>query len=167
MIGSAQETGAVRMTIRERQCRRVAALFLFLCVLGCAATKEPIAPRSEASAPSSSIDWARSDLIDVAMTEFDYRPDRLSLREGQPYTLHFVSTGWVAHDFTAPGFFRSVTFRETEAARRVQDSGGTLALAAGESVDLHLVPLQAGTFPVQCTRPLHSIFGMTGEIDVR
>ena len=42
----------------------------------------------------------------------------------------------------------------------------SLSLAAGEVEEIELVPLQAGTYAVECTKPLHGLFGMTGDIVV-
>ncbi|MGZ9034159.1 MAG: plastocyanin/azurin family copper-binding protein, partial [Rhodospirillales bacterium] len=41
------------------------------------------------------------------------------------------------------------------------------SLAAGEVKEIEFVPLQAGTYAVECTKPLHGLFGMTGDIVVQ
>lgn len=147
--------------------RNAAVLVLSLLLASCAGTKEVAVPSREGAARAGSFDWSRSDRIDIALTEFSYRPNRLSLREGQPYDLHFSNTGSVTHTFSAPEFFRSVVFREGSLPREQPDANGTIELASGTSLDIELAPLHSGTFPVECTKPLHALFGMSGAIDVR
>jgi uncharacterized cupredoxin-like copper-binding protein len=33
-------------------------------------------------------------------------------------------------------------------------------------VEIEFVPLQAGIYALECTKPLHGLFGMTGDIVV-
>jgi uncharacterized cupredoxin-like copper-binding protein len=76
--------------------------------------------------------------------------------------LRLENTGRLRHTFTAPEFFRAVAFRPGEAATEAEQSGGSLSLPAGEVEEIDLVPLQPGTYAVECTKPLHGLFGMTG-----
>jgi uncharacterized cupredoxin-like copper-binding protein len=152
----------------RRRCE--AALIALFVLTGCAETKapgkEPAAASPEASAPAAAIDWADSERIEIVMTEFAYRPESIALRRGQSYTLAFRNVGSVRHDYAAPAFFRSVAFADRDAGRPLADADGSVEVAAGETVELALAPLQTGTFAVECTKPLHDLFGMTGSIEV-
>ena len=147
--------------------RHIAALSLFWALAGCTRTEYPMGPVPEAAARASAIDWSHPQKTEIAMTEFDFRPDRLSLQEGQPYALHVVNIGSFSHTLTAPEFFRSVTFADGGTPRQQPDAAGTIELRPGESLDLALAPLQRGSFPMECVKPLHAAFGMRGTIDVQ
>ena len=41
-----------------------------------------------------------------------------------------------------------------------------LSVAPGEQKVLHFVPVAKGAYALECTRPLHAIFGMTGTIRI-
>jgi uncharacterized cupredoxin-like copper-binding protein len=69
--------------------------------------------------------------------------------------------------FTAPEFFRAVAFRPGEGATEAEQSGGSLSIAAGSAEEVDFVPLQVGTYSLECSKPLHGLFGMTGEIVVQ
>lgn len=147
---------------------RAAALALPALFAGCSSesTSPMASPDALPSAPrDAQVDWQRSAPIRVEMSEFDFAPDRLVLQVGQPYDLHIVNIGSVGHTFSAPAFFRTVTFGPAGAQAPLES--GSVSLGAKESADVRLVPLQAGRYPLECTRLLHANFGMTGEIVVR
>jgi uncharacterized cupredoxin-like copper-binding protein len=52
----------------------------------------------------SSIDWSKAQTVELRMIEYQFIPDQLTLRHGQPYRLHLVNAGKEGHDFTAPEF---------------------------------------------------------------
>lgn len=143
--------------------RALPLLLLFLA--GCAAEREPITPSAEAVARLADVDWPQAERVDVVLEEFDFAPDHLLFEHGRPYRLHMENRGSGGHNFAAPTFFDAVALRDNAVAAEARATGG-VELARGEVKDVYLVPLQAGTFPLECSHLLHPIFGMTGEIVV-
>lgn len=142
--------------------RNVLSLVLLL-LAGCAAVRPPIAAPTETPA----VDWSQARRIDVVLDDFAFTPDRLTLSTGRAYRLHLENRGSGGHNFDAPAFFRTVTFRDGPAADRVRASGGIAELAGGETMDVDVVPRTPGSYPLDCSHPFHASFGMTGEIVVR
>ena len=149
------------MTIRRM------LLLALLALVGCTPRPEPpTAPGAAAPVPSA-VDWSRAEQVDVTLVDFSFRPSRIVLEHGRPYRLHLENRGSGGHNFDAPDFFRSVALRE-DAATELRDGKGAVELARDEVKDVYLVPMRAGTFPLECSHLLHAIiFGMTGEIEVR
>jgi uncharacterized cupredoxin-like copper-binding protein len=84
------------------------------------------------------------------------------LPQGQPVVLHLVNTGRGGHNFAAPEFFAAATIDPEDAGKIVH---GADEVPGHGAVDDHLVGV-AGHYALRCTHPLHSSFGMHGEIDV-
>lgn len=115
----------------------------------------------------SGTDWSRARPIEVVLDEYAFQPDRITLRVAEPVLLRLINRGARPHDFTAPGFFARVATRPGDAmAARLRAAGGTVDVPAGGAREVLLVPLAAGTWPLDCDKPLHGMFGMTGEIVV-
>lgn len=150
-------------------CRIAIAFALLLGVLAppLVSAGDPGPPPDDAAARPAEVDWTHAQRYDVILSEFAFAPERIILRQGQPYTLRLENRGWFRHTFTAPEFFRTVAFRPGRAAGEVEQSGGGLSIAAGEVEEVSLVPLRAGTYALECTKPLHGVFGMTGSIVVQ
>jgi uncharacterized cupredoxin-like copper-binding protein len=138
---------------------------MLLLLAGCAAEREPTTPSADPAAGLADVDWSRAQRVDVVLTEFDFAPNHLLFDRGRPYRLHLENRGTGGHNFAAPAFFDSVAFWDGPVAAEAQAKGG-VELARGEVKEAYLVPLQAGTFPLECSHLLHPIFGMTGEIVV-
>lgn len=120
-----------------------------------------------AQAHPGKADWAEARRLDIILSEFQYAPSEIVLEVGKPYLLRLENKGWFGHDFTAPAFFRTVAFGPGQTASDAQRSGGSVSLAAGEVQEIEIMPLQAGRYALECTKPLHSLFGMSGDIIVR
>jgi uncharacterized cupredoxin-like copper-binding protein len=152
----------------HRAIRRHAALLGLL--LGSAACAGP--PRPAAGPPGdervvAAADWTRAEIVDVALDEYNFRPGRLALRENRPYRLRLVNRGARAHDFTAPAFFQTAALRGGDSvAADIRAKGGSVDVPAGQTREVALVPLRSGSYPLECRKPLHDIFGMEGEITV-
>ena len=145
---------------------RMLALAL-LALVGCTPRPEPPTAPVAAAPVASAVDWSRAEQVDVTLVDFSFRPSRIVLEHGRPYRLHLENRGSGGHNFDAPDFFRSVVLRE-DAATELRDGKGAVELARDEVEDVYLVPMRAGTFPLECSHLLHAIiFGMTGEIEVR
>jgi uncharacterized cupredoxin-like copper-binding protein len=142
-------------------------LLLSLVLLGAGAPgrahAEPdVSPRS---APASA-DWARAQPYPVVLGEFHYEPAPIVLRVGQPYVLRLQNAGRFSHTFTAPSFFHAAQVRQDPAGKEAEASGGVV-LAAGKTMELGVLPLQAGSYALECTKPLHALLGMSGDIIVQ
>ena len=113
-----------------------------LLVLPAAAAAQP-APRS----------------VEVRLSSFDFAPNEIRLRAGEPIVLHLVNSGRGGHNFSAPQFFA--------AARGVSGpvSRGAVEVGSHGSADVRLTPA-AGRYRLRCTHSLHTAFGMTGNIIV-
>jgi uncharacterized cupredoxin-like copper-binding protein len=146
--------------------RMLPLALLALVLVGCAS--RPERPTAQEAAPvAADVDWSRAEQVDVILVDFSFRPSRIVLDHGRPYRLHLENRGSGGHNFDAPDFFRSAALRG-DAAAELRDGKGAVELARGEAKDVYLVPMRAGTFPLECSHLLHAvIFGMTGEIEVR
>jgi uncharacterized cupredoxin-like copper-binding protein len=114
--------------------------------------------------------WDTMKTITVNMNEFDYEPDELTLKAGQPYKLELINTGKKKHYYTAPEFFRSIATRKVQSNKDGEIKAPYfLALemmAEGGQLDLYFVPVKKGKYPVICTIDDHQEQGMEGTITV-
>ena len=136
---------------------------LFGLVAGCARPEPRIEPSAAATAQLAGVDWAAAKPLDVTLSEYEFAPAELHLRRGQPYRLTLANRGGSSHTFTAPTLFAASALREDPVGDEALSSGGTITVEAGATREIDLVPLQAGSYPVECSRPLHATFGMTGQ----
>jgi plastocyanin len=100
--------------------------------------------------------------VEIVLSNFEFAPKELHLRQGQSYRLHFVNSGSGGHNFSAPNFFAGAQIDPADAAAITK---GGIELAKGETRDVRLKPA-AGTYKVKCTHFMHSAFGMKGKITV-
>lgn len=126
--------------------------------------RPPVEPPAGAAPRLFGIDWPAAVRVDVVLDEYAFAPATLVFRRGEPYRLHLENRGRGRHNFDAPDFFRAVTLREDDGVGEVIATGGKVVLAPGKAVDLYFVAAESGRFPFECSRPLHPLFGMTGEI---
>jgi uncharacterized cupredoxin-like copper-binding protein len=120
-------------------------------------------PRDVAQiAAPSSVDWGTAAAVTVRMSDFAFAPSRLALRAEMPARLMLVNDSGNEHIFSAPGFFSGSAFGPGSPALEA----GAVTIPAHGTVELKLVPGQAGNFPFECTEPLHAMFGMTGAVEV-
>jgi plastocyanin len=139
-----------------------ALAFLAVLLAGCAA---PDAAPPPVRALPAGIDWSRAETLTVVLDEFSFAPAMPLLHTGRPYRLRFENRGGGGHNFSAPEFFRAAALRPGPTADEAH-AAGAVEVARGETEELALVPLEAGSFPLVCTHLLHGAFGMTGTIRV-
>ena len=120
------------------------------------------------AAQIAAADWSKAEAVTVALDEYAFAPDALVFRAGRPYSLTLMSDGEGGHTFTGPGFFRAIAVRSLATAEGMKRAPllDSIALEAGQSRTLDFVPVRAGTYDLQCDRPLHDIFGMTASIRI-
>lgn len=87
--------------------------------------------------------------IEVILDDYEFRPQDLQLKKGEPVTLLVKNAGVVAHDLLIPDL-----------------NQGTPAIAAGESYELKFTPQQTGQFTIECHEPGHKDLGMVGTLTV-
>jgi uncharacterized cupredoxin-like copper-binding protein len=97
--------------------------------------------------------------VEIRLSNFDFTPDHIQLRAGQPVVLHLVNVAHGGHNFAAPEFFAAAS----GVSGPVTD--GKVELHGNQSVDVRLTPAR-GHYHLRCTHTMHTAFGMSGEIDV-
>lgn len=123
--------------------------------LAAAATLCIVAASSSAQAPVT------APVQQILLYSYGYTPSPIVLAAGKPVTLTFVNRAGKGHDFSAPKFFASSRILAGHVAR-----GEEIDLGGGQSTSVTLIPA-AGEYRVRCTRPFHTMLGMTGKIIVR
>lgn len=153
--------------------RRRLPLVLCLALAACGGVADRYgSPESgyveDPAAATGAVDWSEAVAVTVELSSFEFTPDDLVFRTGTPYALTLVNESSSAHTFTAPGFFRAIAVRaltgaeDATAAARLESIG----LQPGEAKRLDFVPVKPGTYALECDRPLHDVFGMTGELRI-
>jgi uncharacterized cupredoxin-like copper-binding protein len=120
-----------------------------------------LAQTSLALPPAAAVDWSHAQPINVLMVDSKFIPNRLTFRHGTPYQLHLENHGKDLHEFTAPAFLADTIVRDPA---MLANGGQEIVLQPGTSVDVDLVPLKRGTYPLICAD--HDWADMTGEITV-
>jgi plastocyanin len=119
-----------------------------------------LAQASQAQSP----DWSRAQPVTVELSSFKFTPATLNLQHGTPYRIRFANSSSGGHDFVAKEFFDASTIAPEDSAKLHK---GGVDVDGGESVEIRLVPNQAGSYKSHCSHFMHSSFGMTGEVIVR
>ncbi len=97
--------------------------------------------------------------VEVRLSNFEFAPETIRLRAGEPVVLTLVNSGSGGHNFSAREFFA--------AARGVSGpvENGTVEVAGHRRVEVRLTPAR-GSYRLRCSHTLHSTFGMRGRIVV-
>jgi uncharacterized cupredoxin-like copper-binding protein len=115
-------------------------------------------------AAASAQNWKAAKRIDIDIADFKYTPNRIVLRHGQPYVLHFVNRARGGHDFTAKSFFSAAQISPGDRAKAYR---GKVQLRGGESADIRVIAPAVANYDVHCSHFMHDTFGMTGVIAVQ
>lgn len=134
---------------------RGVAISLICCLIPCVAASQT--GRVPASAGATA-----ADTLTIRLTSFRFQPEHVRLRAGRPARLRLINDSDGRHDFSAPAFFRASSYPPGSSA----PVAGKVDVPAHAAAEVLVVPERPGTFPVECTHFLHSLFGMTGVIDV-
>lgn len=135
-------------------------VFLFgiaLAFVICSASAQSIAPPATTSL--ASIDWSKSELVTVTMTDYEFTPRRLVFRHGVPTRLHVVNDGTAIHDFTAPDFFKTIDLRDPGV---MGSSGIGIPVNPHQQKDVEFIARMRGHFGLICAD--HDWAGMTADI---
>jgi uncharacterized cupredoxin-like copper-binding protein len=114
------------------------------------------------AAPSAPAQPAGGE-IEIVMSNFKFEPAAIHLRQNAAYALILRNASRSGHSFEAAQFFAAA---DMPAADRALVKSGRIEVAAGEQVRVMVVPTRTGAYEFHCTHPLHSTFGMTGQITV-
>src|ERR1700704_183953 len=98
--------------------------------------------------------------IQIMLSNFNFAPNMLRLQRNTTYAIHLVNSASGGHSFSAPGFFSAMTVAPEDRAKIVN---GKIEIPAGQTVDITVTPMTAGSYPIVCTHFLHQTFGMKGE----
>ena len=112
-----------------------------------------------ASAAAAQADWSHAHRLEVRLSSFDYDPEVIRLRAGQPVVLRLVNSGGGGHNFSAPQFFAAAR----DVGGPVED--GAVEVPGRRTVEVRLVPA-AGRYRLRCTHTFHTTLGMRGTIVV-
>lgn len=88
--------------------------------------------------------------VAVETSSFEFKPNTIQARTGEALMLKVKNVAGMEHNLTI-----------------LDPQGKSLVnvdLPAGQTTDISLPPLAAGTYPFHCDKPLHPSFGMKGEI---
>jgi uncharacterized cupredoxin-like copper-binding protein len=129
--------------------------------LSACATNQP-ASNQPLSAADAAVDWTHAKTVAVTLSDFEFTPDHLTLRAGQPVRLMLSNTGSGKHDFSAPAFFAAAAFK----MGGTPPVAGKVSLAQNQRAEIDVVPSTPGQYPLDCTEFLHDMLGMTGQIPV-
>jgi plastocyanin len=98
-------------------------------------------------------------VVDIAMSDYAFTPNKLDLAAGSQYELHFTNAGTKGHDFASKELFAAVTVAPEDRAK-VED--GSVEVEGGATVDVRITANKPGTYKFYCSHFMHSTFGMTG-----
>jgi uncharacterized cupredoxin-like copper-binding protein len=127
---------------------------------------------AQLAATAAAADWARAEALTVMLDSYEFVPNALTFRAGRAYRLTLVNDGDSAHTFAAPEFFRAVAARALIPGGAAPEAGQpappleSVALAAGARRTLEFVAVTPGSYDLECDRPLHGVFGMTGTLRI-
>lgn len=92
----------------------------------------------------------------VKMTEYEYQPNRLTVRRGTRIAVE--NDGQIAHNLTVE--------QGPNPRRQSKELAGTSTFLPGRSEALKL-DLEPGTYVIACTVPGHRELGMVGSLTVK
>lgn len=113
-----------------------------------------------AASTSTSAQAPAPSVQEIILYSYGYQPSPIVLTAGKRVTVVFVNRAGKGHDFSAGKFFASSRMLKGTVV------GGDVDLKAGQSASVTLIPT-AGQYRVRCTKPFHTMLGMTDKIVVR
>jgi plastocyanin len=102
---------------------------------------------------------ATPNVVEVRLQNYEFTPSTVRLAVGQEQVLRLIDVHG-SHSFSAPELFAASRI-DPASADRVRD--GKVELREGDTVEIRLTPLTAGTYTVHCTHMFHSASGMRGQ----
>lgn len=97
-----------------------------------------------------------------------FTPNNLSFETGRLYKLILKNPSKDKHYFSALRFAAAIWTRKVETeSSEIKGAVREIELKPGGAAEWFFVPVQAGSFPVECTIPGHADGGMVGQITVQ
>jgi uncharacterized cupredoxin-like copper-binding protein len=123
---------------------------------------------ADGPAQVAAADWDTKETMTIDLAEMSFTPKDTVLTVGQPYILEVVNKGTEKHEFTAEDFFKTIAFRKAEDASGEFKGPAPLEVEvfAGASIELFLIPAEAGVYDLKCLIEGHFEQGMFGTITV-
>lgn len=146
---------------------RIIPLVFLALLASCAGERAPLTTPSGAPGALAKVDWNTAKRIRVTLESFDFAPNTLRLDMNHAYVLLLDNVASSGHNFDAPEFFAKTALAEGVVERTLRTDGGVIEVGARQSVEIRLIPLQAGVYRLICSHPLHESFGMHGKIIVQ
>ena len=98
--------------------------------------------------------------VQIVLSNFSFNPNSIRLQRNNSYALHLMNAASGGHAFSAPEFFAAVAIAPEDRAKIMN---GRVEIPAGQTVDIQVTPMTAGTYGIVCTHFLHQTFGMRGQ----
>ena len=97
-----------------------------------------------------------------------FTPNKLSFETGKLYKLVLKNPSKNKHYFSALRFAAAVWTRKVETnGSEIKGAVREIELKPGGAAEWFFVPVQAGSFAVECTIPGHADYGMVGRITIQ
>ncbi len=92
---------------------RFLCLALLVGLAGCSSgdvvlSEPPAGYLQDASTHIAAVDWSRTEIVTVELSEFQFKPTALVFREGVPTRLTVRNVGNRTHTFVSEGFFKAI-----------------------------------------------------------
>ena len=144
-----------------------------LLIAGCAPAVDELAEApggyvADIADRVDAVPWSEAQVVTVSLADYAFSPARLSFAAGKPYRLILKNEGKSTHLFVSGGFFRAIAARSLKTPDGVIATPRlkSIAVNSGSTKVLDFVPVKPGNYELECTIPLHAVFGMVGTIEV-
>ncbi|MEM8918679.1 MAG: cupredoxin domain-containing protein [Pseudomonadota bacterium] len=107
---------------------------------------------------------ADPESVTVELSSFAFTPESVEFESGKDYALQLKNTSSGGHNFSARDFFDAASIHPED---RALIKKGRVEVSKGETVTIRLKTGAAAKYKLNCSRFLHSGFGMKGQIVVR
>ncbi len=135
---------------------RLLAPLALIALTGCAVREALLIPPDqrcgpEAEATLAAADFSRLRVIDIKVSEGEFSPMVIRLREGRPYTFRIENTDNEDRLFAAPVFFLTTAVGDLKFGDRATHAVclDRLAIPAFETTSVTLIPLRAGAYDLE------------------
>lgn len=99
-------------------------------------------------------DWKEMQSVNLELRDYGLSPHELRFKAGQPYRLVITNNGSHSHYFNAPEFLQNVAARKAEVKDQAEIKApffSAFELARrGGSVELYFIPINKGSFRMNC-----------------
>lgn len=110
----------------------------------------------------------RAREIVITATDFDFQPDTITIKRGEPVRIVLNNTGAALHDFTVMVMPAEVISEEEGAEHDMGEMMAAVHVAAepGSRASIEFIPTRSGTYTFFCSVTGHRELGMEGRLIV-